>query len=578
MLRGLNNNLRFRILRGDERAWAEVARSAEGQDLPDIAAGALSRGLPIPSKMAEELLEYCFQADLPLLALKVLTRIDGKRFLMLALERASTHAWQRVAERIVEQVKPGQRHWLNPPALRYAIHEVQSGRSQYRLVLSSFLSCLRANEDQDFLEDPCVLARGGAECPICLEPLCRSTPTAFVAAEGAVCLHFLCSNCARGYAASTSSQGEPLRCPECRRHAAAMRALPPLSEDPLHWFQFVAGADCESTVARPMLLRTLSAMLPLEADAIEEVVEGLASLGQEVNAAEFLTHPLFVWLWQHLQEHFRCSKLPPAPDLEERRAWFRHWNLSQSGRLSRSEVLRAVLRSFRLTSLDKQKVSEMRTRIDHMWDAWTAQRPCGMELSPTCEEFAAEGGFGDLLEETFGAEGNDLHPSLWKDSQAPKFRVRGRNPGVHRLQSRAAPRTRTPSAPSAPPPDLEVPSEMPAPSAPAPAAPAAPAVQHAVRMDLFLPQELMAYRANDADSSAFGFTHSARDLSSESSEEESSSTSTMDTLDALDYQLEMELQAANLPPMVDQLPLPRPPRRMELEAGLHCPDDTVFSL
>ncbi|CAJ1365754.1 unnamed protein product, partial [Effrenium voratum] len=87
MLRGLNNNLRFRILRGDERAWAEVARSAEGQDLPDIAAGALSRGLPIPSKMAEELLEYCFQADLPLLALKVLTRIDGKRFLMLALER-----------------------------------------------------------------------------------------------------------------------------------------------------------------------------------------------------------------------------------------------------------------------------------------------------------------------------------------------------------------------------------------------------------------------------------------------------------------------------------------------------------
>eukprot|EP00913_Durusdinium_trenchii_P007577 g7120.t1 len=70
MLKGLNAQLRFRILRGDETAWAEVARSAEGRDLPDIAAGALSRGLPIPKKMAEELLEYCFSADLPLLALR----------------------------------------------------------------------------------------------------------------------------------------------------------------------------------------------------------------------------------------------------------------------------------------------------------------------------------------------------------------------------------------------------------------------------------------------------------------------------------------------------------------------------
>ena len=33
-----------RILRGDENAWAEVARSSVGKDLPDIAAGALSRG------------------------------------------------------------------------------------------------------------------------------------------------------------------------------------------------------------------------------------------------------------------------------------------------------------------------------------------------------------------------------------------------------------------------------------------------------------------------------------------------------------------------------------------------------
>ncbi|CAL1166432.1 unnamed protein product [Cladocopium goreaui] len=93
LLRGLDVNLRRRILRGDENAWAEVARSAAGKELPDIAAGALSRGLAIPQKMAEELLTYCFDADLPFLALRVLERVDGKRFLLPALERAPCLLW-----------------------------------------------------------------------------------------------------------------------------------------------------------------------------------------------------------------------------------------------------------------------------------------------------------------------------------------------------------------------------------------------------------------------------------------------------------------------------------------------------
>ena len=62
----------------------------------------------------------------------MLFRIDGKRFLMRALEKESL-GWQRVAERLVEQAKPGQRpYWLTPVALKYAVQEVQQGRSQFR--------------------------------------------------------------------------------------------------------------------------------------------------------------------------------------------------------------------------------------------------------------------------------------------------------------------------------------------------------------------------------------------------------------------------------------------------------------
>ncbi|CAK9062771.1 unnamed protein product [Durusdinium trenchii] len=523
MLKGLNAQLRFRILRGDETAWAEVARSAEGRDLPDIAAGALSRGLPIPKKMAEELLEYCFSADLPLLALRVLARIDGKRFLMPALERAGTQTWRRVAERIVEQIKPGQKpYWLNPPALkcaatsfsrRYAIHEIQRGRSQYRIMLQSFLAFLKSNEEKEFLAAPCVLAnrRGGAECPICLEPLCRSTPTAFVA-DTAVCLHFLCSTCARGYASSTSSQGEALRCPECRRHAVEMRPVPSLCEDPLSCFEFLAAN--EDHLAQPMLLRTLSSLLPLESDALEAQGEALE---QEVHAADFLTNGLFVWVWRHVQEHQRCMTLGPVPDLEERRAWFKYWNLSGSGQLSRSEVLRAILRSFRVTSLEKQKVKDLQSRVDKVWEMWSQQCTHGRSVDYVeCEEFCMESGFGELLEEVFGSdpeggaspwhkslyaekettsippdgclaavlrtallrgarrrtrvpcEGNDLHPTL--KEVAPRLRAglpRGRHPGLGRLQYRLQPRPKAaPSSSSEPPPDLVVPSEMLAPPIP----------------------------------------------------------------------------------------------------------------
>lgn len=468
LLRGLDVNLRRRILRGDENAWAEVARSAAGKELPDIAAGALSRGLAIPQKMVEELLTYCFDADLPFLALRVLERVDGKRFLLPALERAHENAWQRVAERIVGQLKPDQKpYWMSPPAIKYAVQEIQRGRSQYRILLQSFLNYLGANEEKDFLADPCVLAarRGGAECPICLEPLCRSTPTAFVA-DRAICLHFLCINCARGYASSTNSQGDALRCPECRRHAVDMQPLPSMCQDPLTCFEFLSGE--ENYLARPMLLRTLSALLPLDSEALE--AQGDA-LDPEVSAEDFISNPLFVWVWRHLQEHQRCmQRLRSAPNLEDRRAWFKYWNFSNTGRLTRSEVLRAILRSFRVTSLEKQKISDLRSRVEKVWDVWiTRSTQSGRGVNPNsvnCEEFAMELGFGDLLDEFFASdpEGNDLHPAA--KEAVPRLQAglpRGRHPALGRLQHRLQPRpaaspTRTRA--STPPPELEVPSEM----------------------------------------------------------------------------------------------------------------------
>lgn len=159
-----------------------------------------------------------------------------------------------------------------------------------------------------------------------------------------------------------------------------------------------------------------------------------------------------------------------APNLEDRRAWFKYWNFSNTGRLTRSEVLRAILRSFRVTSLEKQKISDLRSRVEKVWDVWiTRSTQSGRGVNPNsvhCEEFAMELGFGDLLDEFFAAdpEGNDLHPAT--KEAVPRLQAglpRGRHPALGRLQHRLQPRpatspTRTRA--STPPPELEVPSEM----------------------------------------------------------------------------------------------------------------------
>jgi len=186
-------------------------------------------------------------------------------------------------------------------------------------------------------------------------------------------------------------------------------------------------------------------------------------------------------------------KLGPPPDLEERRAWFKYWNLSESGRLSRAEVLRAILRSFRVSSTDRQKLQELRARVDKVWDLWHSNRLAVQgHADPnfvSCEEFARDGGFGDLLNEMFGLDpgGHDLHPAPTVEASSVSRRHAGQRRQPHGVPSprgwrpalwdgrpgSAGHLTRPLPGPTAfaaagsardgPPPDLEVPSETVAP-------------------------------------------------------------------------------------------------------------------
>jgi len=408
LLSDVDPHLRARLRRNDVLAWAEIGRSSAGSGRMDLVATPLTRGLAVPEDLAESLLAYCFQANLPLLAMRVLVWIDGQQNLIEALERAEDPLWLRVVQRILQQNRSGTPCWCTASTLPYALEQIQRGRRQFQLFVNAFLEQIRI-KDQDFFVCPAVLHGSGAECSICFEPLCRNTPVAFTEAGRAVCQHFLCSGCARDYAATSNDSGSTLRCPECRRSGSKVALIPQVTEDPLAWFNFLASE--ENTLNRMMLLRAVSAMLPADAEQLASAMgEHLlpdSPEGQEISAVHFLVDGLYAWIQRHEEEHRRHLTKGPPPSISDRTEWFKYWDVSQNGFLSRGEVLRAMLRISGISSLEVALVEDCQRRVDRLWDRCSAiqKRRNGhcSRLGVSCQEFVETGGLGDLLEEALSA-------------------------------------------------------------------------------------------------------------------------------------------------------------------------------
>jgi hypothetical protein len=78
--------------------------------------------------------------------------------------------------------------------------------------------------------------------------------------------------------------------------------VPKILDDPLAWFDFLSSSS--GTVSRTSLIRAVSAMLPVDADDLEEAPGECAlssvQLGQEVTPAEFLANGLYSYPTQSL--------------------------------------------------------------------------------------------------------------------------------------------------------------------------------------------------------------------------------------------------------------------------------------
>lgn len=291
--------------------------------------------------------------------------------------------------------------------LLFTLEQADHGRSGFRPLLAALLDKL--GDDVDHWERPMVLHEDRtAECPICMETLWTSTPTAFVkfrsegGREGAphvICAHFFCFDCAsQQYIKQQSQNTDEYHCPICRTNAVEVMPLPDITREPRLWFQFLdtqgAGSLDKNTV-----VQALEAVLPLDTENLRAAMEAHCwtewAKGGAENLSEgdfFSRGGLLEWVRGHQHELQAARVRGPAPALEQPESWFKHWDFHKRCLLFRGEALRALCEATNASSLETQKVQKLRDGIEGVWDSH------GVEDGLSKEVFIEEGIAGELAE------------------------------------------------------------------------------------------------------------------------------------------------------------------------------------
>jgi len=289
--------------------------------------------------------------------------------------------WVRVARAMVQLgASPNSAAPGGQSPLLFTLEQADQGRTGFNELLQSFLHKL--GDDVDQWDQPTILIEDRCtECPICLEPLWTSTPTAFVnyIVEGGrerqhvICSHFFCFDCAsQQYMKQQSQRVDEYHCPVCRGPAKDMMPLPDILINPRLWFQFF-DLRGQGRLDKSTLALALEAILPLDTENQHGDDHGWAGWGKTkgdyIEEHEFFCQGgLLEWVRAHQHELSKAKARGMAPPIEEPERWFTHWDRARRGRLQRGEVLRALCEAVRISSLETKKIQQVRAGVQGVWD------------------------------------------------------------------------------------------------------------------------------------------------------------------------------------------------------------------
>lgn len=209
-----------------------------------------------------------------------------------------------------------------------------------------------------------------AECPICFEPLSAGAVGVFRGPDGKrVSQHFFNLSAAREWLDAGTGM-----CPLTRKRICSVSEVPDVRTDPDGWFDTVDIVG-DGRLSRVEVVECLKAQLPIDNAALD------AALADPEH-----------WMWQqwdrdgsgyiermelldpqglaaYVREAFRGegAREGGIPDIAaDKEAWYRYWDEDGSGSLEQEEVVRALLKTFRMTS-EPERVFQMRQAIEAIW-------------------------------------------------------------------------------------------------------------------------------------------------------------------------------------------------------------------
>jgi len=207
-----------------------------------------------------------------------------------------------------------------------------------------------------------------AECPICFEPLHQAPVGVFLDRRGQrISRHFF--NLAAAQEWLRSGTGS---CPMTRAPIASVLAVPSIIDDPDGWFGAV-DIDSDGRLSVLEVVECLKAQLPVDYSALDAAASDSNHwMWQQWDSdrsgfieRDELLHPQ--GLAAYVRTAFVQHEQRGPPDIKANKdAWYEFWDEDNSGSLNKEEVVRALLKTLKLTH-DPLKVQMMRGTIDAVW-------------------------------------------------------------------------------------------------------------------------------------------------------------------------------------------------------------------